>query len=208
MGLYTRYMFPWILEWTLSNPEVQEERKRALAGVQGRVLEIGFGTGLNLPHYPPEVTKLAALDPEAPLAGRVAKRIAESGIQVERFQMDAAQRLPVAEHCFDSVVSTFTMCTIPDLEGALSEAHRVLKPGGRFFFLEHGRSEDPGTAKWQDRLNPLQRIIGAGCNINRPIDVYITAAGFEIRTLDRFQMAGTSPILGSMYRGIALRSDT
>lgn len=178
-------------------------RRRALEPATGETLEIGFGTGLNLSHYPATVSKLTVLDSENMLTELVNQRIAECPLPVVKMQLDAQGRLPFADSSFDSVVTTLTLCSIENTAPALAEIRRVLKPDGRFIFWEHGRSDDQNTARWQDRLNPLQRIIGAGCNMNRKIDELITAAGFEIMTLDRFLMPKSPRILAEMYRGIA-----
>lgn len=203
MGLYSKYIFPRILDWTLGTPELGKYRRTALAPARGRTLEIGFGTGLNLPYYPQSVTELTVIDSENMLRGRVEKRIAACSIPVTRMQLDAQGRLPFDDSAFDSVVTTLTLCSIENTAPALAEIRRVLKPGGRFVFWEHGRSDDPAVARRQDRFNPLQRIIGAGCNMNRRIDALIKGAGFEIQTLDRFLLPKTPRILAEMYRGVA-----
>ena len=205
--MYSNYIFPRLLDWSLGNEEVGKQRSLALAPARGEVLEIGFGTGLNLPYYPREVKRLIAIDSEQMLAERVAKRIAEAGMPVEQYQLDASHRLPFEDQRFDSVVSTFTLCTIADLPSAFAEIRRVIMPEGRFIFLEHGRSDDAKVAKRQDFLNPVQKLLGRGCNMNRAIDRLIEEAGLEIETLDRFLMPGAPRILGEMYRGVAKSSD-
>jgi len=203
MGLYAKYVFPRLLDWSLGNPTMGEYRRRALEPARGATLEIGFGTGLNLPYYPPAVTHLTVIDSENPLRALVERRIAECPIPVVKMQLDAQGRLPFDGHSFDSVVTTLTLCSIENPAPALAELRRVLKPGGRFIFFEHGRSDDPKIARWQDRLNPLQKIIGAGCNMNRKMDDLIVASGFEITRLDRFLMPEAPRLLAEMYRGVA-----
>ncbi|MCI0665664.1 MAG: class I SAM-dependent methyltransferase [Acidobacteria bacterium] len=205
MGIYSRYIFPRLLDKMLSTPEMGEYRRRVLAPVSGETLEIGFGTGLNLPYYPGAVTKLIGIDSEDMLPGRVQNRIARSQIEVTRMRIDATGRLPFDDHSFDSVVSTLTLCTISDAAAALAQVRRVLKPDGRFIFFEHGRSEDTEVARRQDRYNPIQKIIGAGCNINRQIDRLIETAGFEIRSLERFIMPDSPRIMAEMYCGVAMK---
>lgn len=202
MRIYRDLIFPWVLDWVMSRPEMMRQRERALADVSGEVLEVGFGTGLNLAIYPPTVTQLRALDPVSMLRRRVARRIEAARMPVEFDELEA-ERLPYDDARFDSVVSTWTLCTIPDVAIALGEVRRVLRPGGRFFFLEHGRSGDAGVARWQDRLNPLQRIVGVGCNLNRPIDSLISAAGLDITRLERFQMPHTPRVAAEHYLGEA-----
>jgi ubiquinone/menaquinone biosynthesis C-methylase UbiE len=203
MGLYSSYIFPRLLEWTLGTPMIQRRRRQALAGAEGSVLEVGFGTGLNLPHYPQSVTKITAVDPARALADRVEERINRSRIPVEQVQMDASLRLPFDDESFDCVVTTFTLCSIPDARAALREMRRVLKPSGRYIFLEHGRSDDPRTARRQDFFNPLQRLVGCGCNMNRRIDQMVREAEFEIVELDRSLLPDTPRVLGEIYRGAA-----
>lgn len=203
MGIYSKYIFPRLLDWTLGNPEMGKYRQRALEPATGQTLEIGFGTGLNLPHYPAAVTRLTVIDSENMLTRLVDRRIAECRLPVTKMQLDAQGRLPFEDHSFDSVVTTLTLCSIENTAPALAEIRRVLKPGGKFLFWEHGRSDDLTVARRQDRFNPLQRIIGAGCNMNRKIDDLIAGAGFEIKTMDRFLLPKTPRLLAEMYRGIA-----
>ena len=203
MGLYCKYSFPRILDWSLATEVVERQRRLTLAPARGATLEIGFGTGLNLPHYPQEVTKLTVLDSERMLARRVAVRVAASRIPVSQVQLDASRRLPFEDSSFDTVVTTLTLCSIADARAALAEMRRVLKPEGRYLFLEHGLSDDAKTRRRQEIYNPFQRVVACGCNVNRPIDLMIEEAGFRLARLDRFVMADTPRILGEMYRGVA-----
>ncbi len=203
MGIYAKYIFPRLLDWTLGNPEMGRYRRRALEPATGETLEIGFGTGLNLPHYPDSVARLTVIDSENMLTRLVDRRIAECHLPVVKMQLDAQGRLPFDDHSFDSVVTTLTLCSIENTAPALAEIRRVLKSDGKFIFWEHGRSDDPTVARRQDRFNPLQRIIGVGCNMNRKIDNLIANAGFEIKTLDRFVLPKTPRLLAEMYHGIA-----
>lgn len=203
MGWYAKYLFPRLLDWSLGNPQMGKYRRLALAPATGETLEIGFGTGLNLPHYPATVTRLTVLDSENMLTELVDQRIAACPLPVTKMQLDAQGRLPFADQSFDSVVTTLTLCSIENTAPALAEIRRVLKPEGQFIFWEHGRSDDAQIARWQDRLNPLQRVIGAGCNMNRKIDKLITESGFAIEHLDRFLLPKTPRLLAEMYRGIA-----
>jgi len=202
MGLYADYIFPYLMDWTLSRSRFHELRRQALASACGSVLEIGFGTGLNLPHYPGAVTKLTVLDPAVLLPARVARRIASASTPVEVTHL-SAEALPFEDHRFDCVVSTFALCTIPNPAAALKEVRRVLKPGAAYLFLEHGRSDDARVAAWQDFLNPLQQRLACGCNLNRPIEALIREAGLQVDHLDRFRLEGVPRIVGEMYRGVA-----
>jgi SAM-dependent methyltransferase len=202
MGFYAKQIFPRVMDWVMAGPQFQEQRQQVLADVRGDVLEIGFGTGLNLPFYPKTVSWLTVLDPANLLPDRVVKRLAAASVPVQLMHR-SAEVLPFASGRFDFVVSTWTLCTIPDVLGALREARRVLKGAGMFVFLEHGRSEEVNVAKWQDRLDPIQRVIACGCHLNRRIDALIEQAGFELTRLDRFVMSGVPRLGADMYRGAA-----
>jgi ubiquinone/menaquinone biosynthesis C-methylase UbiE len=202
MGFYCDHIFPRLMEWVMSGEEFRRLRTELLASAHGEVLELGIGTGLNLPHYPEAITELHAVDPAQFLPKRIAARSARLLFPVH-IQRDTAETLPHADRRFDYVVSTWTLCTIPDPVLALQEVGRVLKPGGRFLFLEHGRSDDQKIAAWQDRLNPIQNIVGCGCNLNRQIDQLIAQAGLSITQLNRFIMKDVPRLGGEMYRGVA-----
>jgi len=182
---------------------LEEQRREALALLRGHVLEIGFGTGLNLQFYPDQVTKLTALDSERMLPKRVRTRIAQAPMPVELFQLNASGSLPFENDTFDGIVTTLTLCSIADVEPALIEMRRVLKPDGAYVFFEHGRSDDPRIATRQDFWNPLQKLIACGCNMNRPIDRLITGAGMEMIELSRYQLPDTPRVLAEIYRGVA-----
>jgi len=184
--------------------EFQQLRRLLLENTRGEVLEIGLGTGLNLPHYPGGLSRLHAVDPALLLPNRVAQRSRAVAFPV-RIQHVTAESLPYGDRSFDFVISTWTLCTIPDPVKALREVHRVLKPDGVFLFLEHGRSEDERVAAWQDRLNPVQNIIGCGCNLNRKIDQLIAQAGLKVVSVDRFLIQSVPRLGGEMYRGTATR---
>lgn len=202
MGLYARYIFPRLMDRILNGEMFQELRRDLLKEVSGAVLEIGLGTGLNLPHYPKTVARLHAVEPEVFMQERLVRRIKEAPFPVDVTRV-SAEVLPLADQSFDFAVSTWTLCTIPDPIKALREIRRILKPGGRCLFLEHGRSNNERVAIWQDRLNPLQNVIGCGCNLNRRIDELVEQAEFQIGHLDRFGLEGVPRIAGEMYRGWA-----
>jgi ubiquinone/menaquinone biosynthesis C-methylase UbiE len=202
MGFYANQVLPRLIDFVLSRPEVSELRAAALADASGEVLEIGFGTGLNLAHYPKSVAKLAALDPATMLPRRVETRIAAATFPVERVQC-GGEGLPFDARRFDCVVTTFTLCSIAEVAAALTEIRRVLKHSGSYLFLEHGRSENARVARWQDRLNGIQRLIGGGCNLNRQIDRLVRDAGFEITHFERPKMPNTPSILADHYLGRA-----
>ena len=203
MGFYSRHIFPRLVELSLNRKTVRDQRRATLAPLHGHVLEIGFGTGLNLSCYPPQVTRVTAIDSETMLPGKVADRIAKSNVLVEQLKLDAGGRLPFADNSFDGIVTTFTLCSIGEVSSAIAEIKRVLKPDGVYVFLEHGRSNDPRIARQQDLANPITKLIGCGCHMNRRIDRLISTAGMQITTLDRFVMPDSARILGEMYRGVA-----
>lgn len=189
----------------LAMRQMNELRPEALSGSHGEVLEVGFGTGLNLAYYPPEVTSLTALDPKATDGlPAVQERLSAAAFPVERCFLPADGELPFDAGRFDTVVTTWTLCSIPDPARALKEMRRLLKPGGKYLFIEHGRAEAPGTARWQDRVNPIWRRLSDGCNMNRPIDHLVEQGGFEMDAMERFRADGPA-LLAQMYRGCARR---
>ncbi len=203
MGIYADQVLPRVVDWFMDKPALARLRVKTAAPLSGEVLEIGFGSGLSLPHYPDTVTRVHAVDP-ATLGRRLAaERIEESQIPVDFTGLDG-QRIPLADASIDSALCTWTLCTIPDADQALREVQRVLRPGGVLRFVEHGRHHDPGLARWQDRLNPLQNLFAGGCNINRPIDALITQSGFDLTDLETFSMPGPR-LLTWMYLGTAAK---
>jgi len=204
MGLYATQIFPRLMDWVMARPAFSQLRETLLQLAFGEVLEIGFGTGLNLRHYPTTITRLSIIDPATLLPAKVARRMAAAPYPIQTTHV-TAENLPFPDQQFETVVSTWTLCTIPDPVLALHEVGRVLKPGGRFLFLEHGRSNDRRIAVWQDRLNPIQNVVGCGCHLNRQIDRLITQSGLSIVHLDRFSMQGVPRLAGEMYRGTATR---
>jgi SAM-dependent methyltransferase len=205
MGLWAEHVVPHIVELALRSKPVGRLRELALVGLEAEVVEIGFGSGLNLEHYPSSVTKIHAVEPSEVARRLAAPRVAASAIAVDFTGLDG-QSLPFADASVGAVVSTFTLCTIPDVDRALREISRVLRPGGRFHFLEHGLSDDPKVVAWQDRLDPLQGRLAGGCHLNRPIDALIRDAGFDIEQLELEYLPGPPPMkpFGYLYRGVAL----
>lgn len=182
-GFYRRYILPPLLDRAMRDRRIARYRTPLLARSEGRVLEIGFGTGVNLRHYPPSLETLDIVEPDAALNARAAQRIAAQSRAV-RVHALSAERLPFDSSSFDTVVSTFTLCSIPDVARALQEVHRVLTPGGALLFLEHGLAPDESIARWQRRLTPLQKRIGGGCHLDRPIRPLIEQAGLQIEAGD------------------------
>ena len=198
---YERRIFPHFLDRAMR--AMEELRPTVLERARGDVLEIGFGTGLNLRHYPDGVERLSTVDPMDALAEKVRGRIDRAPFPVDVNHLPADGVLPFDSGRFDSATVTWTLCTIPDPHAALLEMHRVLRPEGKLLFIEHGRSDDAGVARWQDRLNPIQNVIGCGCNLNRAIDSLVEKAGFTLQHLDRFAKEKTPRVFGEMYRGVA-----
>jgi ubiquinone/menaquinone biosynthesis C-methylase UbiE len=205
MGFYSRYVLPRIIDRLMDNEQIDRERKKTLQEVAGDTLEIGFGTGLNLPHYPGSVRKLTAVDVNQGMDALARKRIRSSAIDVESRCL-SGERLPLDSESCDSVVCTWTLCSIPDVEQALREVRRVLRPGGRFFFVEHGLGGEPRVQRWQHRLTPVWKIVGGGCHLDRPIDSLVARQGLALQTLETFVLPTQPRITGFTYRGIATRS--
>jgi len=204
MGFYSEVLFPWGMNLTMSGAEFQKQRRAVLRSVDGRILEIGFGSGLNLPHYPRSVSQLVSVDPNPGMGRYTAKQIAESDIDVDR-QVLSGESLPMPDDSFDTVVSTWTLCSIVNIEQALAEVKRVLKPGGHFVFLEHGLSPDKEVSRWQHRLNGLQKVIGDGCHLNRDMRKLIGDAGFSQLEVDNYYFPKVPRFMGYMYRGLAIK---
>jgi ubiquinone/menaquinone biosynthesis C-methylase UbiE len=188
----------------VENAGLRERRARLLESARGRVLEIGAGTGANLPLYGPGVEALTLTEPEAPMARRLARHLREQSRTAELVTASAEQ-LPLADGEFDTVVSTLVLCTVSDPLRSLREVWRVLKPGGRLLFIEHVRSEEPGLATWQDRLNGINRIVAHGCNCNRSTLDLIEQAGFTIGTLEKGALAKAPPFVRPLIVGDAIK---
>jgi ubiquinone/menaquinone biosynthesis C-methylase UbiE len=204
MGFYEQSILPRILNLVLGGEEIAEERRAALAGVSGRVLEVGFGSGLNLPWYGDAVTELTAIDPSTTGHALAKKRLERVAFPVQFLPL-SSETIPADTGGFDAVVSTFTLCSIPDAPRALLEIRRVLAPGGHFYFLEHGRHQSPSIARWQTRLTPINRALGGGCELDRDIEGLVTAAGFALDKLERYQGRGGT-LSGTRYRGIGRKA--
>lgn len=201
MGWWEDHVVPRVVDVALGNAEVHELRARVCAGLKGRVLEVGFGSGLNVRHYPPDVESVTAVEPSEVAWRKAGPRLRDTPVDVRREGLDG-QRLTQPDASHDAVLSTFTLCTIPDVDAALSEIRRVLRPGGRLDFVEHGLSPDPRTAGWQHRLTVVQRRVAGGCHLNRPIDELLRRNGFEIEHLETFYALGPRPF-GYLYLGWA-----
>jgi SAM-dependent methyltransferase len=204
MGCYSRHVFPKLCDCLMGLPALAEQRRAVLADVGGDILEVGFGTGLNLAHYPEHVHRLTTVDPNPGMNKLAWRRIATSDIEVDQ-RVLSGEALPFDEGTFDCVVSTWTMCSIPDVGRAMGEVHRVLRPGGRLVFLEHGLSEDPRVRAWQRRLNPIERVLADGCRLDLDVEATIRGEPFGRVEVERFVMEKLPRTHGTMYRGWAMK---
>lgn len=206
MGFYSQVILPRFMDRTMSDSRLAQYRQAVLSEVSGEVLEIGFGTGLNLAHYPQTVRQLTAIDANPGMKKIAEKRLKNASIPVET-QVINGEKLPIGDRSFDSVVSTWTLCSIAKVENALDEIYRVLKPGGKFCFIEHGLSEEPNVQVWQNRLTPLQKLVGDGCHLNRPIQNLVESK-FHLVKLERFYAPNVPKTVGYMYKGVAVKPES
>jgi len=202
MGFYSDVLLPRICHLSMRNRRLLPYRKRATGLAEGRVLEIGVGSGLNLPLYGASVREILALEPDAQLIA-MAQRLTGSAAMPVTFMEASAEAIPIEDDSVDTVITTWTLCTIPQAVTALLEIRRVLRPSGRLVFVEHGLAPDQGVRWWQDRLTPAWRCISGGCHLNRPIRNLIEDGGFRVERLETGYMPGPKPF-AFMYDGTAL----
>lgn len=201
MGFYRDVILPRLCHLAMRNERLVPYRERVIGAAEGRVLEIGVGSGLNLPFYRPAVHDVLALEPAAPLI-EMARRTSRKANMPVRFLEASAEVVPLDDHSVDTVVTTWTLCSIPQAAMALGEMRRVLRPSGRLLFVEHGLAPDESVRRWQDWLTPAWRRISGGCHLNRPIQQMIEGNGFRIDRLETGYMAGPKPMT-FMYEGSA-----
>lgn len=204
MGLYRDQVVPRITDLAMRRQDNVPARRRVCAGLSGDVVEIGFGSGLNVPYYPESVSRVYAVDPATVGRRIAAPRLAASRVPVEFVGLDG-QTLPLESESVDHVLSTWTMCTIPDVARALAEVRRVLRPGGTLRFVEHGLSPDTRVAAWQHRLTPLQRRLFAGCHLDRPIATLVAGSGLRTDTLENYYVPGPK-VVGYTFEGHATKA--
>ncbi len=202
MGVYGEQVLPRIINAVCNMKENTPQRRRVCDGLAGDVVEVGFGSGLNVPFYPAAVEGVAAVEPADVGWKLAAKRLGASAVPVQRAGLNG-ESLPFPDDRFDAALSTWTMCTIPDIDAALRELRRVLKPGGTLHFVEHGLTPDEGVRRWQHRLEPVQKRVFGGCHLTRPIADLLTGAGFTITELDVYYEKGAPKFVGANSLGVA-----
>ncbi len=206
MGLYDRYILPPLLSLAMGAKPITYQRKKVVPKAQGRVLEVGFGAGHNLPFYDAaRVTHLWALEPSEEMRARAAERVAASPLDIEFLGLPGEQ-IPLDDGVADTILITYTLCTIPDVARALGEMRRVLKPGGQMIYCEHGEAPDAEVKRWQDRLTPVWKAIGGGCHLGRPIPRMIQDGGFAIEAMETMYLPGTPRFAGYNYWGTAVKA--
>ncbi|MDR4494283.1 MAG: class I SAM-dependent methyltransferase [Nitrospirales bacterium] len=206
---YSQKVFPKLLQWSMKQAAFGPLRESLLAQASGAVLEIGFGTGANVPYYPRAVESITALDPNPgmlPIARSQISHKQHVPIQV-RWIIASGETLPFLTHSFDSVVSTMTLCSVPKISFVIQEIHRVLKPKGKFLFLEHGRSPDPWVRRWQDLLTPFWKHLGNGCHLNRPMAELIQSQSWAVPSLKTFYLPGVPKAFAYFYQGCAMKGE-
>ena len=203
MGFYSNLIVPYCIDIAMSGDTLAQYRQQLLQDVSGEILEIGFGTGLNLPHYPEKIKKITTVDPNPGMQKLARSRIADSNITVD-YRVLNGESLPIDDASFDSVVCTWTLCSIPMADKAIAEVYRLLKPEGKFFFIEHGLSKDSNIQFWQNCLTPIQKTIADGCHLNRNIKSIIERK-FGCVTIEQFYAPKLPKVIGYMYRGVAIK---
>jgi ubiquinone/menaquinone biosynthesis C-methylase UbiE len=205
MGFYSNVIIPFFYDSSMDSKQINERRKSILGKItEEEILEIGFGTGINLKFYPQNVKKIIGIDDNNGMLKQAQKKISNGRFQIELINQ-SSELLPFPDKSINAAASTYTMCSIGNIASALKEIYRVLKPGGKYYFLEHGLADNPKTQKWQHRLNPIQNIWADGCNLNRDMKSLIKNAGLEIIEMKNYYMKRDPKIVGYMYEGIAVK---
>ncbi len=201
MNLYSGWLLPRLLDRVMQQKQMLPYRRRIGAAANGRTLDVGIGSGLSLAFYGADTDQVVGIDPSEELLNFAKERARKVSVPVE-LRLGSAESLPLEDKSIDTVVTTFTLCSVGDAAAALAEMHRVLKPGGKLLFAEHGRAPDPEVARWQDRLTPLWSRVAGGCHLNRKTDELILSAGFQIDTLETCYLKAPRP-MGFIYAGSA-----
>jgi ubiquinone/menaquinone biosynthesis C-methylase UbiE len=201
MSFYDERILPWLIDLVMRRRDLAPYRMRAISAATGRVLEVGIGSGLNLPLYGASANEIIGLDPSAKLLAMADEAAGRSATPLKLIE-GSAESIPLERGTIDTVVTTWTMCSVPAIEQALGEMRRVLKPGGRLLFVEHGRAPQARVRWWQDYLDPAWKRIAGGCHLNRPIAALVADAGFDVERLENSYMPGPKP-MSYMYEGSA-----
>ena len=205
MGFYSNVIIPFFYDYSMDSKKINEGRRSILEKItEDEVVEIGFGTGINLKFYPQNVKRIIGVDANNGMLMQSQKKISNGRFQIELINQ-SSELLPFADNSINAVLSTYTLCSIKEINEALKEIYRVLKPGAKYYFLEHGLADNPRTQKWQRRLNPLQNIWADGCNLNRDMKSLIANAGFNMIEMKNYYMKRDPKIVGYMYEGIAVK---
>jgi len=205
MGFYDNHILPRVLDFAMTRSALAEQREWIMKRVRGEVLEMGFGGGVNLSYSPPQVKTLTAIEPNAAMRDRAVKRIEKSGRTVTLIARGIDKKQLLAEASFETIVSTWSLCTIADPAAAMKEVYRLLRPGGRFLFVEHGLSPDPDVATWQHRLSGVTQKWGGGCHLDRDIGKIVLASNLEIEPLEKFQLTSGLRVGSYTYRGVGIK---
>lgn len=207
MGFYSKVIIPFFYDFSMDSEQINQGRKSILSKItEEKILEIGFGTGINLKFYPENVKHIIGIDANEGMLKQAEQKISRSKIKIEIIHQ-SSESLPFEDESIDAVLSTYTLCSIKNVNSALKEIYRVLKPGGKYYFLEHGLADKPLTQKLQQLLNPIQNIWADGCNLNRNISELISDSGFKISELKNYYMKRDPKIVGYMYEGIAVKEN-
>jgi ubiquinone/menaquinone biosynthesis C-methylase UbiE len=207
MGFYSKVIIPFFYDFSMDSEQINQGRKSILSKItEEKILEIGFGTGINLKFYPENVKHIIGIDANEGMLKQAEQKISQSKIKIEIIHQ-SSESLPFEDESIDAVLSTYTLCSIKNVNSALKEIYRVLKPGGKYYFLEHGLADKPLTQKLQHLLNPIQNIWADGCNLNRNISKLISDSGFKIFELKNYYMKRDPKIVGYMYEGIAVKEN-
>ncbi len=205
MGFYSDVIIPLFYDSSMDSEKINKGRKSILNRItEEEILEIGFGTGINVNFYPENVKKIIGIDVNKGMLNQFRKKLDEGKIEIELLHR-SVETIPFHDNSLNAVVSTYTLCTLKNVDLVLKEIYRILKPGGRYYFMEHGLADNPKTQKWQHRLNPIQKIWAGGCNLNRDIKSILNNAGFKFVDLKNYYMKRDPKIVGYMYEGIAVK---
>ncbi len=203
MKIYENYVLPNLINMACSSKPVLRQRNKVVPLAEGRVLEVGFGSGLNLPYYNPDkIDFIWGLEPSEGMRKKAQKNLKQSSLNIKWLDLPG-EEIPLDNDSVDTILLTYTLCTIPDWQTALIQMKRVLKPGGKLLFCEHGEAPDEAVKKWQQRVNPYWKTMAGGCNLNRPIPLCLEQAGFKIQEMNTMYLPSTPKIAGFNYWGMA-----